>query len=148
MKQPSIPIGDLLLHKPPMRMVDELLEVLDEGVCCEVTIKDSDLFVTPQGVPAYVSVEYMAQTIGVYDGWGRLQRKSEPRLGYLVGTRKLELHCDFFQIGQRLLIEAAVGWDGGQLVQFSCTTKDSQTNGLLASAVLNVYSPGRESVEE
>ncbi|MBN2342648.1 MAG: 3-hydroxylacyl-ACP dehydratase [Deltaproteobacteria bacterium] len=143
----NVKVADLLAHQPPMRLVDRLVEVYDNGVKCEVDIAPSNPFATDNGVPAYTAIEYMAQTIGVYDGWGCLQRNCVPRIGYLVGTRQLVLSCEHFSFGQCLEVEARMIWDGEKMLQFECSVTDKTLQERLASATINVFSPMRESTE-
>ncbi|MBN2527372.1 MAG: hypothetical protein JXR76_13335 [Deltaproteobacteria bacterium] len=145
MKISDVPIARLLAHRPPILMLDKAVAHTDNGVICEVEIRSDHVFFTPNGVPAYVAVEFMAQAIGVYDGWFRYQHQRPPRIGYLVGTRQLTLNCDYFAEGQVLKIEANLAWDGVNLVQFRCAVKDKATEAELASATINVYSPTRDS---
>ncbi|MBN2718668.1 MAG: hypothetical protein JXX14_22675 [Deltaproteobacteria bacterium] len=143
----DVPMGLLLAHQPPIRMIDRGMAVLGNGVICESQIRTDHMFLTPAGVPAYVAVEYMAQAIGVFDGWHRYLHGQSPRIGYLVGTRELKLNCDSFVVGQVLDIEARLAWDGNSLLQFRCCTRDRATNAELATAMLNVYSPGQMDVD-
>ena len=143
----DVAVERLLIHKPPILMIDRAVSHATDGVTCEVEIRPDNIFCTDAGVPAFVAVEFMAQAIGVFDGWHRIQHNGVPRIGYLVGTRQLDLYCDYFSPGQVLTIGANLVWDGVHLVQFRCYTADKIRNAELARATINVYSPDRDSSE-
>lgn len=140
-------VDTLLRHQKPMILLDRVLEKMENGACCEVDISPTCLFADAKGVPAYVSIEFMAQTIGIYDGLECRMRNQEPEIGFLIGTKQLELNCDYFVFGQTLRTEALLLWDGGKLVQFECAVYDAQSNKKLASATVSIYSPAREETE-
>lgn len=151
----DIPVEQLLVHKPPMRLIDRAVSATEHDIECEVEIRPDNIFWTNSGVkkavnggvPAYVAVEFMAQSIGVFDGWNQHRHNHPPRIGYLVGTRQLKLNCDTFSTGQILRIKASLIWDGVNLLQFRCLTTDKTSNEELASATMNVFSPERDNSE-
>ena len=134
------PIAELLPHRPPMLLVDRLLEDDAEMVRVEVTVRPDGLFVTGEGMPAWVGIELMAQTVASWAGL-RAHESGEPvRLGFLLGTRKYECTLAHFPLGGRLEIEARqelVAENG--LAVFAC--KIFLGTDLIASASLNAFQP-------
>ncbi|MBN2804965.1 MAG: 3-hydroxydecanoyl-ACP dehydratase [Deltaproteobacteria bacterium] len=134
---------DLLYHEPPMVLIDRVFEIYKDGVSCEVDICESSVFADENGVPAYVGIEYMAQTIGVFDGIIRKQSGCTPEIGFLLGTRRIEFFCERFNLGQTLKVTALRSWDGEKVVQFECKIEEIDSLKMLAKASLTVYSPSR-----
>src|SRR4051812_24442609 len=100
------PIADLVPHRAPMLLVDRLVEDGPEHVCVEAEIKQGELFVTPEGAPAWVGIELMAQTVASFAGLQARKANEPVRLGFLLGTRRYESTRPFFPVGAKLLIEA------------------------------------------
>ena len=63
------PIEQLVPHKPPMILIDRMIETTDTACTCEVTITPQTLFIESAGVPAFVGLEYMAQAVAAYGGY-------------------------------------------------------------------------------
>jgi predicted hotdog family 3-hydroxylacyl-ACP dehydratase len=87
----------------------------------------------------------MAQATAVFDGISRRARGKKPKIGFLLGTRRLELMCDFFVFGMELLVKAERIWDGESVTQYKCKISDLSSGGVLSSANLTVYSPSVQS---
>jgi len=71
------------------------------------------------------------------------ERGEGPLRGYLVGARELTLETDFFHVGDELVVEAVLTWDGSEIAHFDCTV--ARDGERLAKASLSVY---RRPVEE
>ena len=85
-----------LLHRPPMLLVDRLVDFSEEAAECEFRISPNNAFyVKGCGVPAYVGVEYMAQCIAVHAGVRAHLAGHPPPIGFLLGSRCLELFEDY-----------------------------------------------------
>jgi predicted hotdog family 3-hydroxylacyl-ACP dehydratase len=134
------PIAELVPHRGPMLLVDRLLEDDLESVRVEATVKPGQLFLADGGLPAWVGIELMAQTIAAWAG-ARAKERGEPvRLGFLLGSRRYEVTEPVFPVGTRLEIEARqefVAENG--LAVFSC--RISRAGGVVATAQLNVFRP-------
>ncbi|MBA3580868.1 MAG: 3-hydroxylacyl-ACP dehydratase [Gammaproteobacteria bacterium] len=99
------PIADLLPHAPPMVLVDELIQHDAESVTSLVHIhKDAMFFETGKGVPAWVGIEYMAQTIAAWAGLCALQVGGEIKIGFLLGTRRYQTPISYFPEGCTLTV--------------------------------------------
>jgi len=133
-------ISELVPHRPPMLLIDRLIADAAEFVHVEATIKPGALFLAAQGMPAWVGIELMAQTVAAWAGLRSVRNKQPVKLGFLLGTRRYECTQSFFPIGARLEIEARqelVGENG--LVVFAC--KLFLEGELVASAQLNAFQP-------
>jgi predicted hotdog family 3-hydroxylacyl-ACP dehydratase len=132
-------IAELLPHKPPMILLDALLEYDDERAMAVVTIRESSLFLQPDGVPVHVGLEYMAQACGAYAGALARDQDDDVKIGFMLGTRRYETHVPCFRIDDRLNVSVKVVYRDGQMGAFDCRI---DVNGWLAAeAQLTVYQP-------
>jgi predicted hotdog family 3-hydroxylacyl-ACP dehydratase len=61
-----------------------------------------------------------------------------PRMGFLLGGRRITFHVARFRRGDRLRVEARRVWGGpGGLASFDCSLEDAATGKLLAEGRLN-----------
>lgn len=141
----QLPLSELLPHKAPMVLVDRLLSYdLQSLECrCAVTIGPESCFLeAEQGVPSYVGVEYMAQTVGVLSGIQQRGQSTEaPRLGFLLGFDLTSQQCEWFVPGQELVIAVRHEWGDQNLMQLNATIADAHNGRLLSEAKMNVFSP-------
>lgn len=135
----DIPIQDLLPHKPPMVLIDRVLDFRDNFIKTSVKIRDGIPFYDNGHVPSYVAVEYMAQTIGVWRGLLSREQNQKPQIGFLLGTRKLTLETPYFRDGDELEVFGEENYTDEEIASFTCwITRQKQT---VAQAVLNVFQP-------
>ena len=133
-------IEALVPHRGAMLLIDRLLADDAEMVRVEATIKEGQLFLAPEGLPGWVGIELMAQTVASWAGLRALEAKRPVQLGFLLGTRRYECFRPFFPVGSRLEIEARqelVGENG--LAVFACKIFLEQE--LVAQAQLNAFQP-------
>ncbi len=140
------PVETLVPHAAPMLLIDRVLAADDEAMCTEVRIsKNSMFFTTGHGVPGYVGIEYIAQTVAAYSGW-RVQSAapgSTPKVGYLLGTRKMTMNCDWFDDGAILSIHVKNIFEDGEMGVFDGEVRNG--DDILVSARINVYQPNEPS---
>ena len=84
----AFPIEQYLPHRGAMRLIDRLIEAGEEHAVAEVDVPDEGLFVRDGSVPAWVGIEYMAQTIAAWAGARALRTGGSPKLGFLLGSRR------------------------------------------------------------
>lgn len=139
------PITDLVPHRRGMLLLDELLDDRVEEVRCALTVRRDLLFVTDDGLPAWVGVELMAQTVASWAGLRHLEAGEAIQLGFLLGTRRYEVKVPFFPFGKRLVICARQELVSEQgLAVFICRIElDGE---VVATASLNAFQP--PNVEE
>ena len=136
----------ILPHNHPMILIDDIKEInIDERyLIAEVTIKEDKIFFdkTINGVPYLSGIEYMAQTIGCY-AFYRAQR-TEPKLGFLLGTRSYKNNIEKFENGKTYSIKVSEIYGDSELVSFDCLIYNDEEE--CARAVINAYQP--ENAEE
>jgi predicted hotdog family 3-hydroxylacyl-ACP dehydratase len=135
------PLEQLLPYRPPMILLDRMIDATDKGSMCEVTIGPQTPFIEPAGVPAFVGLEYMAQAVAAYAGYRSYLAGTSMAVGFLLGTPELKTCCQFFDCGQTLQIQATHVWGDNEFMQFHCTIQDALTGKLLQQAELHVFKP-------
>ncbi len=138
--QPPWNIDAVLPHRDSMRLIDRLLDWQEESIVVEVDVPAHGLFTTPEGVPAWVGVEYMAQAISAWAGCKARQAGQPPSIGFLLGTRRYTAHQPYFAAGSCLRVEARcelMGENG--LGMFAC--RISADGNELAVANVSVFEP-------
>jgi len=138
-KYPSI--EQLLPHRPPMILIDRLVQTDGSKTVCEVTISPHSMFAQAAGVPAFVGIEYMAQTVAAHGGYQSYLEGRPIAVGLLLGTRRLQTHCQFFELGHTLRIEATHIWGQHELMRFRCAIIHMASDAQLQQAELNVFKP-------
>lgn len=116
-------IEDFILHKPPMRLVEELIDSDDSSVTTALLIRRESTFYdkTLQGVPAWVGLEYMAQTAGVWVGMDDVRQQRPVELGFLVSARQYQALRPVFPLGERFVVTITKEFGDGDIVVFSGT---------------------------
>jgi predicted hotdog family 3-hydroxylacyl-ACP dehydratase len=130
-------ILDVVPHRPPMLLLDEIVAWDGERVECRVVLRDDSPFVEGGRVASTLAIEYMAQCIAVFVGLEAHYRGSPIPLGYLVGAREISLPADGFRVGDALSVEASPIWGGETLGSFRC--KVERMGEVVARGALNVY---------
>lgn len=129
---------DFIPHRKPMVFIDEIIEIGENFAIAQLTIRPELMFCEAQGLPTWSSVELMAQTISAYAGAQGQKMGHPPKIGFLLGTRKLHVPVAFFNIGETLSIRAERQYLHEGLGQFAC---EIQYQHHTISAMLSVYEP-------
>jgi len=138
-------IEEVIKHRKPMRLVDELISFDENSACVLVKINEACEFYQAerQGVPSYIGIEYMAQCIAAKAGANELASGGDIKMGFLLGTRKYKPNVAFFTHGKTLKVSATrLMEDAAGLSVFDCVivAKD-QEEVILAQAKINVFQP-------
>ncbi|MZR32210.1 hypothetical protein [Sneathiella litorea] len=132
-------ITEILYHAPPMILIDRVEAYDAATVASVVDIWADSPFLECGVVPAYVGVEYMAQSIAAYSGIKARNAGEGVKIGYLVSTRSMILSCPAFAIGDRLDVTVKLVYDEKPMAVFDGTIHRAEK--LVAEARLNVYQP-------
>jgi predicted hotdog family 3-hydroxylacyl-ACP dehydratase len=133
-------IEDFILHRGPMRLVDCLVEADDECAVVEAQVPHEGLFVHDGRMPGYIVIEHMAQTIAAWAGARARRAGREPSLGFLLGTRRMELLCDSLPAGARLTMTVRCELMAGNgLGMFDCEVLHEGQR--VAQAKVSVFEP-------
>jgi len=133
-------VAELLPHSGPMVLLDDVVGAGPGWVAAGVRIAEDSRFLEPgAGVPCWLGLEYMAQTIALYSGLAARRAGQPVRIGLLLGTRRYQAMAGHFPLGSYLRIDAREEWHDGQMGVFDCTIEED--GRCLARARLNVFLP-------
>lgn len=132
----------LLPHRLPMLLLTKAVDYDDSFASAIVHISDSSAFfdVALGGVPSWVGMEYMAQTIGIWAGNRQLSQGIPVQPGFLLGCRRFECNAAVFPVGSTLSLSARLAYyDDNGLGAFDCLI---EAPGIQASAQIKAFLPG------
>ena len=132
------PIAELLPHAAPMILLDRAVQADGQAFSAEVDIRPSSLFHQKGGVPAWIGLEYMAQTAAARSGAVALVQGRPQGSGMLVGSRNFRALQALFPDGQtlRVTVHEFASQEGGLQVM-DCRI-DDPSGKTLALARLNL----------
>jgi len=140
---PNYSVASVVPHTAPMILIDHIICWDHTQLTSAVTISSDAVFAEQSGVPAWVGIEYMAQTIAAFAGCKARSQQQPIKIGFLVGSRRYESSHDYFPLGATLEIctqEVIVGENG--LSVFECTLKGTGEQAqIIATANINVFQP-------
>ncbi len=131
-------VEELLPHSGRMVLLNRVIEFDEENMVAEVIVRDDGLFGDGKSVPAWLGIEYMAQTIAALGGMKRRMAGKPLNPGFLLGTRRYECNVDIFPVKSVLTITVKRLVEDQELGVFDCRIT---AEGISASAKLNVYQP-------
>lgn len=129
-----------LPHRGAMRLIDRVIVADETHAVAEVDVPDDGLFVQDGAVPAWVGIEYMAQTVALWAGARATRAGGAPAIGFLLGSRRYEADVAAFPGGATLRVEARceLAGDNG-LGVFDCSI--ALAGAIVATARLSVFEP-------
>jgi len=142
----NYPIDELVPHSGTMSLLDQVVEYEDDWLIAEVNIHPDTLFLADNVVPAWIGIEYMAQTIAAFAGIHAKAEQQDVKVGFLLGTRKYASSKSHFVLGSclKIRVEKEMQSEAG-LGVFNCSiTCDNNIDSeqeLLITARLNVFQP-------
>lgn len=141
----DIPVESLVPHSGNMVFIDRMNEVEETHATSTVLVKNDGLFSGPHDqVPAWVGIEYMAQTIAAWSGFHASKNGENVKIGLLLGTRRYNSNVGFFKVGEQLTVNVKriLQGDNG-MASFQCKITGSDA---LVEANLNVFESDEESI--
>ena len=144
-----IDLDEILHHRHPMIFLDTVHESSDKNLVACVRIRDGIPFFEPQrGVPAWVGLEYMAQSIAALAGIRARQASNRVPLGMIIGCRNYTCNTSMFVTGSELRIsvtELAAEENGFGV--FDCNIEDDcqiEDQRRIAQARISVFGGDRQ----
>jgi predicted hotdog family 3-hydroxylacyl-ACP dehydratase len=98
------PVAELLPHRPPMVLIDEACGMEGEFFLAKVRITPASPFFSGGGVPSWVGLEYMAQTVAAFSGALGKAEGGAIKVGMLLGTREYTVETPLFADGEELAV--------------------------------------------
>ena len=133
------PLHMLAPHTRTMLLLDRATQAGETWAEAEVRIAEDSLFYeVGRGVPAWVGIEYMAQTVAMFDGLRRRRQGKPVSIGLLIGTRRYTVNSDWFSLGKLLAIRVEQELLDGNAGVFHCRV---QGCAVVVEYRLNVYVP-------
>lgn len=135
--RPSFSLAELLPHRPPMVLIDEIveLELEQRWLVAEFKVREG-------WTGNWVAIEYMAQTAaalaGVFDRLNAAVKIARP--GFLLGTRHLKLNLPRFEVGMSYRVKACCVFEDTNAASFACEITDADGT-VVATATLNAFRP-------
>jgi predicted hotdog family 3-hydroxylacyl-ACP dehydratase len=135
----ALPIAELLPHGAGMILIDRLISSTAAHAEAVVVVRRDSRFFERTGVPAWVGIEYMAQTVAAHAGYTARREGRAPAIGFLLGTRSYECRVAEFPLGAELRVVAEPLVAERGLRSFRCAIEHGER--VAAEAVINVYEP-------
>ncbi|PSV26369.1 MULTISPECIES: hotdog family protein [unclassified Photobacterium] len=142
------PLHQLLPHEAPMILVDDLIDVGEKHIHCRVAISRHCLYFDSetQSIPAYVGIEFMAQTVAGWSGFHAWKKGEDAPIGFLLGCRRYHSECSAFQEHEILDIHAEQIMENNGMAVFDCKIICHQQ--IVASSQLNAFVPSKSQLEQ
>lgn len=103
MTAPRGAVEDYLPHRPPMLLIDEIVDTTVTGVVCRTTIRPDCVFATDGIVHPTAMIEIVAQACAICAGT-QTRGGNAPRAGMLVACKEASFAVDSFAVGDELTI--------------------------------------------
>jgi len=96
---------NILPHRGRMLLIDEILEVDDDGAVTRSIVTERWPFFNGRNVHAIVLIELVAQTAGIHNGWIRekLHGPAADKKGWIVGIRQARLAVNAIPLSTGLI---------------------------------------------
>lgn len=129
-----------LPHRPPMRLLDEVIEASGRKLVVRVRIGDDHILLDDEGkVTPLLAIELFAQAAAALLVWLGGKAGAPSVTGYLLGTRKLDMHAECFVPGDELDVVVEESWSTPGLAQLNGELY--RGGELVASGVITVGAP-------
>lgn len=138
------PVAKLLPHSGPLVLLDRIVAADDESLTAMAQVTADGLYNQGDTVPAWVSMEYMAQAVAAFAGLAPYQKGEIIPLGFLLGSRRVEFNRPSFPVGSVLTITVKrILQDESGMAVFECQLSGDDTlpHSIQASARLSLYQP-------
>lgn len=136
-------VEQLVPHAGRMSLLHTIEGYGEDWLEASAEISIDNPFISESGVPAWVGIEYMAQTVAAFAGRSALLAGDKVKVGFLLGTRRYNTDVPAFAMGTRLLmrVKQLMASEGG-LNAFECTISGVQhERPFSCTASINVYQP-------
>ena len=137
----------LIPHRPPMLLIDQLIEVRERASVTEMTVRKDMIFVADNGQLDDASFpEIISQAIAAQEGFRKLGNRCRPQEGLLLGVKNMEI-LGSARVGDTLRISVV---KAAKLGDFGIVRGEiHKGDELIVRGEIKVWqSDGQEAVEE
>ncbi len=131
-------VDEILLHRPPMQLIDRLVDCSERSAAAEMTFSEDGYGVENGTVSEPALLECMAQTMAAHQGQRALEQGIEPVLGMLVGLKDVIFHQSVGW-GVRLDIRVDITHNVGSFYLADCSVARDSVE--VASGTLKFFVP-------
>ena len=131
----SGPAAGYLPHRPPMLLIDDIVEITEQRAVCRATIHPDCVFAIDGAVHPAAMIEFVAQACAIYAS-AVSAGDGPPRLGLIMACREAAFAVEGFAVGDELTIVASKAFGGNTMASFTGTV--SRGDALCATIQLSV----------
>lgn len=130
---------ELLPHDAPARLLERIVEVGEESIICRGRVPGDSPFVHEGNVPSFVAMEMAAQSAAAWETLGRMKESTapEPRVGYVVSAREIELFRDEFPAEVDLVVRVELAGAAPPLTMYRFEVSHEQRR--VATGTISTY---------
>ena len=136
-----LPASLVVPHTGRLSLLRNVVAHSPSETLCDVLIEPQSLFIRDSGVRSWVALEYMAQAVAAHAGMVARCAGEKPKIGFLLGARRMEMKTSTFSQGVLLHIRVKHLWGEGDLFSFHCGVSRAGQEEILVSAEINVFRP-------
>ncbi len=130
------PLTAFMPHRPPMLLLDELIEHRADEVVCTKRVRADDVLVEDGALSSLVALELFAQAAAAHFGYVGYLSGQGMASGALLGTRRVDVAVPSIAVGTLLEVRAKQVLSIPPAAQFECELRAG--GELLASGSINV----------
>lgn len=139
MERMDIDIEAMIPHRDRMRLIDEVVEVDDEKAVTAATVKEDWPLYRDGFVDILVTIELVAQTAALLEGWKRLQSGLGGASGWLVGIKTADFRCPRLLVPAILITEVRQSYALEGYAVFSGTVRMGEE--IVATLSIQTFRP-------
>lgn len=134
-------IEDLLPHRDDMLLIEEILEVDRQKAVTRSVVAQRWPLVAENGASSIISVELVAQTAGICNGWINRQKHghSFSRRGWLVGVKKASFYAEIIPLHATVITTARNNYKFETFREVSGTVQTGSE--VIARITLQLFQP-------
>ena len=122
LRDPKYP-DDVVHYLGRLRFIDEVVSVDGPSITCTTRIRDEHILLDGGRITPLIAVELFAQAAAALMVCHSGQEGSGMTMGYLLGTRRLDVTADSFEVGDELTTRCEEVWSADGLSQLECTVE-------------------------
>ncbi|WP_157958160.1 hypothetical protein [Salinicola sp. CR57] len=136
-------VEPLIPHARRMCLLTRLIAASDDGATAETWTRHDDLFAETDGIPAWVGVEWLAQTVAAWAGFRASGSTATPAPGLLLGAKRYRARVPVFAFDQRIQVTITVDFvaDNGVTQVSGELRRAGSDEPPLAHGSLTLYRP-------